>query len=227
MAEVKKTAKYYRDIFNGSDTRKAIALLPEVIKKFGDKDYEGKRTSINIRKYTKFNWNHRIEKFHINNKGIALADIYWQGDSTDGNECEYVSDLINGKVISGEYFFDGYRTHETHSDLRITREEFLDALKAVGKFLSPENMKARKEAERRDSLATKIFNLIDSQVDHKDREFWNGRWGVQKLLEKEPDLYNKTFEELTPIVLKVFRNNNHSDYYLENRNGVKEYNLAY
>jgi len=59
--------------------------------------------------------------------------------------------------------------------------------------------------------------------------FWNGRFAVQKLLENEPNLLDKTFEELKPIVLKVFNANNRSDYSMRGGwcSGEKKYNLAY
>jgi hypothetical protein len=48
-------------------------------------------------------------------------------------------------------------------------------------------------------------------------------------LENNPELLNKTFEELKPIVEKVFANNEKSDYSLRGGwyNGEKVYNLAY
>ena len=149
----KKTAKYYRDILNSGNISKALSVLGEVIKKYGSKrwsDYSKANDIINVREYTEFNWNHQIEGFFIGKNGEVLVDIYWQGDSTDGNTSEYASSLMYGKVIPAEHEFDGYRTYYKHGDLRISREEFADALKAVGKYLAPEEIKARKIARERD-----------------------------------------------------------------------------
>ena len=146
----RKTAKYYRDIFASGNVSLSLSVLPEVIKKFGTKWWSSSKhnDTLNVRQYTEFNWNHQIERFTLGtskqSKGKVLVDIYWQGDSTDGNECEYASNLVYGKTIPAEHVWLGDRTYCRHGDLRITREEFADALKAVAKYLSPEEIKARK-----------------------------------------------------------------------------------
>ena len=235
--EPRKTAKYYREILNGNDIRKAISVLPEVIKKFGSKRWASSKHNdqIYIRPYTEFEWNHQIEKFGINDKGIVYVDIYWQGDSTDGNTSEYANNLINGRVIPAEWDNIGgsYGMVQRHGLLRITREEFTNALKAVAKYLSPEEIKKRKIANAREETDTKVFNYIDAKKKSLDRwemeNFWNGRIAVQKVLEKNPELLDKSFDELKPIVEKVYSNNEKSDYSLRGGwyNGEKKYNLAY
>ena len=83
----RKTAKYYRDILNSGNISKSLEVLPEIIKKFGYKRWDGSKTNdkINLRGYTEFNWNHQIEGFFIGDfkesKGKLLVDIYWQGDT--------------------------------------------------------------------------------------------------------------------------------------------------
>lgn len=232
----KKTAKYYRDILSGNDIRKAVSVLPEVIKKYGYKRWEkySKGNDIlYVRGYTEFEWNHRIEGFFISDKGNLCVDIYWQGDSTDGNDSVSASSCIYGTTIRGVYEWLGDRTYCKHSDLRITKEEFANALKAVAKYLSPEEIKKRKIANARAETSTKVFNYIDAKKKGLDRwemeNFWNGRIAVQKVLENNPELLNKTFDELKPIVEKVFTNNEKSDYSLRGGwyNGEKKYNLAY
>ena len=122
---------------------------------------------------------------------------------------------------------------QRHGLLRITREEFTSAIKAVAKYLSPEEIKARKIANAREETDTKVFNYIDAKKKSLDRwemeNFWNGRIAVQKVLEKNPELLDKTFEELKPIVEKVYSNNDKSDYSLRGGwcSGEKKYNLAY
>ena len=212
----KKTAKYYRDILSGNDTRKALSVLPEVIKKYGNRRH-GKYSKGNdwlpLRAYTEFEWNHRIEGFFLTDRGELCVDIYWQGDSTDGNDSVSAISCLNGKVIPAEHEFIGGRTYYRHGDLRISREEFENAIKAVAKYLDPKDIKARKEAARRSEM----------------ENFWNGRTAVQKVLEQNPELLDKTFEELKPIVEKVYDNNERSDYYLRGSyySGEKKYNLAY
>jgi hypothetical protein len=232
----KKTAKYYRDIFNGGNISLAISILPEVIKKFGYKlhgKYSKTNDYINLKGYTEFNWNHQIEGFFLTDKGMVCADIYWQGDSTDGSTSEYVNDLRYGKTIPAEHEWLGDRTYYKHSDLRISREEFEDAIKALGKFLAPDAIKARKVAAERAEKFDKVFEHIDAKKKGLDRwemeNFWNGRIAVQKVLENNPELLNKSFEELKPIVEKVYSSNEKSDYSLRGGwySGEKKYNLAY
>ena len=231
----KKTAKYYRDILSGSDTRKAVSVLPEVIKKYGHKRWSGSKGNdeLCLKGYTEFEWNHRIDGFFLTEKGVACVDIYWQGDSTDGNDSLRVDECINGKTIPAEHEWLGDRTYCRHGDLRISAEEFRNALKAVAKYLSPEEIKKRKIANARAETSTKVFNYIDAKKKNLDRwemeNFWNGRIAVQKVLENNPELLNKTFDELKPIVEKVYANNEKSDYSLRGGwyDGEKKYNLAY
>ena len=238
----KKTAKYYRDIFSGNDIRKAVSVLPEVIKKYGHKRWATSKHNdeIKLKGYTEFEWNHQIEGFGISEKsGRVYVDIYWQGDSTDGNESEWADVMMYGKTIPAVHEWLGDRTYCKHSDLRISAEEFRNALKAVAKYLSPEEMKIRKEAKRKAELSEKIFDLVKQNAPKNSRggwgrdegweQYWNGRTAVQKVLENNPELLNKTFEELKPIVEKVYANNEKSDYSLRGGwyNGEKKYNLAY
>lgn len=231
----KKTAKYYRDILNGNNIYAAVKVIPEVIKKYGHKRWSGSNGNdeLCLEGYTEFEWNHRIDGFFLTEKGVACVDIYWQGDSTDGNDSLRVEECINGKTIRGEYEWLGDRTYCRHGDLRISAEEFRNALKAVAKYLSPEEIKKRKIANARAETSTKVFNYIDAKKKNLDRwemeNFWNGRIAVEKVLENNPELLNKTFDELKPIVEKVYANNEKSDYSLRGGwyDGEKKYNLAY
>ena len=231
----RKTAKYYRDILTSGNTYNAVKVLPEIIKKFGYKRWSGSKGNdvLRVRKYTEFEWNHRIEAFFLNDKGRLCVDIYWQGDSTDGNDSLYADECINGKVIRAEHEWIGDRTYCRHGDLRISREEFANAVKAVAKYLSPEEIKVRKEQDRKAELSSKVFEFIDAKKKGLERwemeNFWNGRIAVQKVLEGNPSLLDLTFEQLKPIVEKVFENNNKTDYSLRGGwySGEKKYNLAY
>lgn len=231
----RKGINYYRNIFDGGNISKAIEVLPEVIKKYGYKRWSDSKGNdiLRIKKYTEFNWNHRIEGFFLTSKGVPCVDIYWQGDSTDGNHSLYVRECKNGYTIPALHEFIDGRTYYQHSDIRISRDEFADAIKAIAKYLAPAEVKARKEADRKAELSTKVFNYLDAKKKGLERwefeDFWNGRIAVQKLLEKEPTLLNKTWDELKPIVEEVFEKNNKSDYSLRGGyyNGEKKYNLSY
>lgn len=230
MAQVKKTAKYYRDILSGDSISAALKVLPEVIKKFGRKrweDYSKTNDIINLKDYTEFEWNHQIEGFFIS-EGALYVDVYWQGDLTDGNNSVLAAKCVGGYVIPGKYEFEGGRTYQTHSDIRISRDEFSAAIKAAAKYLSPEAIKERKIAAKRGELSSKVFAFIDSKKKNLDRwemgDFWNGRMAVQRLLEKEPGLLDKTWEEIEPIVSQVYKKNNKTIY---SYGGSKEYDLTY
>jgi hypothetical protein len=232
----RKTAKFYRDIFINGNISNAISVLPEVIKKFGYKrhgKYSKTNDYINLKGYTEFEWNHQIEGFFLTDKGRVCADIYWQGDSTDGNTSEYVNDLRYGKTIPAEHEWLGDRTYYKHSDLRISKEEFEDAIKALGKFLAPDAIKARKAAAERAEKNTKVFEHIDAKKKGLGRwemeGFWNGRIAVQKVLENDKTLLDKPMNELLAIADKVWKNNDKRDYSLRGGwcNGEKKFNLAY
>jgi len=226
----KKTAKYYRDILKKGASSEVIRILPEVIKKYGRKrwdKYSKGNDIINVRKWTEFNWNHRIESFFLTDKGELCIDIYWQGDSTDGNDSLRAASCINGNIIRAKYEFLGDRTYCEHSDIRISREEFSDAVKAVATYLSPEEIKARKEADRKGEIEDKVYALVANLTDNKDEAYWNGRMGVQRLLESEPDILDKEWDEVKRIVTYVYKRNNRSSYYLKNDRGTKEYDLEY
>jgi hypothetical protein len=235
MAQVRKTAKYYREIFANGSISQAVKLLPEVIKKFGSKRWSESKTNdrLYLRHYTKFEWNHQIVGFFLTNKGVVCADIYWQGDSTDGNASEYAEDLIYGKVIRGEYEWIGDRTYERHSDLRISRDEFANAIRAVAKYLSPEAIKERKAEEERADKCKAVFDMLDAKKKGLDRwemeNFWNGRIAVQRVLEQNPQLYELTLDQLKGVAEKVYNNNFKTDYSLRGGwcTGEKKYNLAY
>ena len=82
-------------------------------------------------------------------------------------------------------------------------------------------MKARKENWRKTELRKQILDIVDELSNGRyNNSYWNGKSGVLKLLEKEPELMNKTIDELKPIVIRVFRNN-----YCYNT--IREYNLSY
>ena len=239
---VKKTAKYYRDILTGNDLRKALSVLPEVIRKYGVKRWGDSKENdyLSVKKYTEFEWNHQIEAFHfVKEKNRISASIYWQGDSTDGNDSEWADNLVYGKTIPADNEWLGDRTYCRHGDLRISAEEFRNAIKAVAEYLSPEEMKKRKEAERKAELHKKVFDLVEQNAPKSSRNgwgrdenwerYWNGREAVEKVLAKNPDLLNRTFEELKPVVEKVFANNNRSDYSMCGgwRDAEKKFNLEY
>lgn len=210
----RKTAKYYRDILTEGTLSEAVSVLGKVIDRFGYKDKYGRRWlpfSAEAR-HENFNWNHGIEKLFIGHEDKKVyAGVYWQGDLTDGYDSVLVSRLMYSTVvIPAVHEFDGCRTYEEHGDLRVTPDELRNAIKTVVKeYLTPDAIKARKEADRRSALHSKVFETLDEKFRRNGGSaFWNGRLAVQKLLEKEDALLDKEWNELEKIVLTVFKKNN-------------------
>lgn len=109
----------------------AVSVLPSIIKKFGDKYHN------EVRVKGDFEWNHRIDGFYLGKNNKVYVDIYWQGDSTDGNDSFCLTDKPNGCTIPAESYFDGNRTRTTHGDLRVDKDEIYDAIKKVKDVISP------------------------------------------------------------------------------------------
>lgn len=144
----RKTKKYYRELIASRMLGTPVCVIAEVIKKYAPKD--GWRSEIYFRREaTPFKWNHRIERIGLNKSGMSSAylDIYWQGDSTDGNTTVNLSDVIravgSGRdyVIPAEHEFINGRTYERFSDICISREEVGNAYKALINYLSPKSTK--------------------------------------------------------------------------------------
>lgn len=137
---MRKTNKYFR-----TELRKGFAegeaVIADVLKRhFVSKWY----TRVNIE--NEFNWNHCVKGFGLTSTGKVYVDIYWQGDSTDGNKTIPLDDFKykSEVVIPEESFFDGYRTRYTHSDIRVEKSEIISAFKKVAEYLEPAAVKARK-----------------------------------------------------------------------------------
>ena len=238
---VKKTTKYYRDILAGDDTRKAVSVIPEVIRKYGINDTFD-RHYINIE--TEFNWNHQITGFTLGYNGRLYAGIYWQGDSTDGNDCELVDNLLGGKTIAATWDNVGGTVGyvQRHSPLNITKEEFALAVKALAKELTPERIKARKmqtEREKYASCLNKKLNVLVINPMYNNRycgagqesmeKYHNGECAVRELVFSEPKKFaTMPDNEWKPILKKVFKQNEkrHSAFEKDTR-GHNVYNIEY
>lgn len=139
----RKTKKFYRELIAKQMLNTPIDIIKEVVKKYAPEDKWW--TRIYLAKNTKFNWNHKIERIGVseNGKGVVYFSIYWQGDSTDGNDTADLTKVINAVrygreyVIPAEHEFIGNRTYCRHSDLRISKEEVEDAYKALVAYLTP------------------------------------------------------------------------------------------
>ena len=228
---MRKTNKYYRTAL--STLMDGIPVIAEVLKKYGY--YDEAYGEYRIRGIKpEFNWNHRIDGFTLKKDGKVLVHIYWQGDSTDGTDCEYLSTIVSilrsGRdfVIPAAWDNIGgiYGMCERHSPLRIDREELLKAFKEVAKYISPEAIKERehlrmmkKLREDVDARATKL--VIEEEEKpyrgyyNKPRHYWNGFYAVHKCINENVEKLAVMDDATLKKTLKgVFDRNNKDDYYL-------------
>lgn len=123
---MKKTKKYFRDQINSSYSN-ACSVFREAMEKYGEKRKTRGWRDAKIERVGN-EWNGDIVGFCYNvRKNELIVEIYWQGDSTDGNDC-VVFDR-SGIVLPAESYWDGYRTREDHSDVRFDQDELYQAMK--------------------------------------------------------------------------------------------------
>lgn len=185
MAQVRKTAKYYRDILNGNDIHKSLSVIPEIINKFGFVDKY--RSEIKFGRdviHNNFNWNHAIEGFFIGSNDKQLyANIYWQGDSTDGTDSVLARYLIGGHTIPAAWDEIGGSWGRVcrHSPLNIDADEIGKAIKAIIPLLSPQLIKARKKVRENEPYVMPMYGRINKWME---REHPYNRWGNDTYKEK-------------------------------------------
>lgn len=243
MEQVKRTNKYLREcLTKGLAT--AIKELPYIIKKYGYKSGKNSYQLVGLR--PEFQWNHQLQGFYLTD-GKVYVDIYWQGDSTDGDETELFSRVVNATNYGGEFvvpaeYYDADRygvREQRHSPLRIDRDEVMDLIKALAEYISPSAIKARKEAELRrknisdlkEKARTLLLNRLDKRYDHYWRtpeEHDNGKWAVYECIEKNVDVlmtYDDT--KLTEVLNRVYDKNHKSSSALrKDICGPKVYDIA-
>lgn len=127
---MRKTKKYYRDLVN-KGLFPALSILPEIVKKYG-KNPKGYRKRQELQINVPMGWNHQIESFYFY-KDSLWANIYWQGDSTDGNDSVKIVPGKTSYRIPAEHYDDGYRTRTVHGDINIDSDELYTAIKAAVK----------------------------------------------------------------------------------------------
>lgn len=184
MAQVRKTAKYYRDILNGNDIRKALSVIPDIINKFGFVDKYRSEIKFGWDTMNKnFNWNHAIEGFFLGKDGKLYANIYWQGDSTDGTDSVLASYLIGGYTIKAEWDNVGgsWGMVCRHSPLNVTEDELRKAIKAIVPLLSANLIKARKKERENEPYVMPMYGRINKWME---REHPFNRWGNDTYKEK-------------------------------------------
>jgi len=241
MAQVRKTAKYYRDIFNGNDTRLSLSLIPEVMKKFGFVDEY--RTEINFSRqvvHDNFNWNHSIEGFDLSKDGTLYAKVYWQGDSTDGTEYVPATYLIGGYTVKAAWDNVGGSWGQVcrHSPLNIDADEIKKAIKAIIPLLSADLIKARKKYQENRPYVMPLYKRINTLVlndrpynrygdDEYKQKRHNAESAVRSLVEDAKKYMEMSESECERVLNRVYEQNYKVDAEIaKDANGNKIYNLA-
>lgn len=230
----RKTPKYYREeLLKNHNLSTLTTLIKEVVTKYG------KDNQISL-KNDDFNWNHQVTGFRVTSKGIVYVDVYWQGDSTDGDTCVSLSDVFNrGKVtIKAEHYFDGYRTRCRHSDINVEKYEVVKLISLLSEYLSPSAIKERKLkaliAQMERVISNKMGNEYFSKYARKfgdNEEYYNGRRAVDELVEQEKNNFlkmdiNKVLEIVDAVFKKNYKNNRYFGGSLYQSN-TKPYDLTY
>jgi len=242
MAQVRKTAKYYRDILSGNDVRLSLSVIPEVIKKFGfvDKYHSEIKFGWDTMKEN-FNWNHAIEGFFLSKDGKLYAHIYWQGDSTDGTDSVLASYLIGGYTIKAEWDNVGgsWGMECRHSPLNVTEDELRKAIKAIVPLLSADLIKARKKYVENEPFVMPLYKRINTLLlndrpynrygsdEYKEKRH-NAEDAVRSLVEDAKKYMQMPERECGIILNKIYEQNYKLNSELsKNEKGEKVYNLAY
>ena len=123
---VRKTNNYYRNKIAES-SHSAFSVIEEVVKKYGVKKYiPNKRTYDCIVLHTDHDmgWNFRISQFEYR-KGKLYMWIYWQGDSTDGDEVvEFDSNGFDLPIIAE-------RSYIKRPYIKVRSRDIYDAIKSI------------------------------------------------------------------------------------------------
>ena len=212
---MRKTSKYFREeLAKQQSNSSMISLLTEIIKKYGGKN------GLYIDN-TKCYWNHWLNGMELNKKNEILLNVYWQGDSTDGDICVKLSEVLNrGRVIIGaEHFFDGYRTRCTHGDIEVTKDEFNSLITRLIEWLSPNEIKERKFKAQFNLIKRNVSDILGNDYFRKyakkfgdNQEYYNGKCAVMEFLTKyDKEVVKMGKEELLEKVDKIFQANFKND----------------
>ena len=241
MTQVRKTAKYYREILNGNNIYKSLEVIPEIMKKFG---FVGEySTEINFSRdvvHDNFNWNHSIEGFYLSKKGELYVHVYWQGDSTDGTESVLARYLVGGYTINAKWEDVGgsWGRECVHSPLNISADEISKAVKAIIPLLSSDLIKARKKYQENRPFVMPLYKRINTLVlndrpynrygdDEYKQKRHNAEDAVRSLVEDAKKYMQMPESECGKLLNKVYEQNYKLDSeFKRNAEGEKIYNLA-
>lgn len=214
MATTRKTAKYYRDILTTSTNVTTLkTAIAEVVKKYG---HDNK-----VHLEGEFNWNHRLNGFYVNSKGEVSVIVYWQGDSTDGDDYAPFVKMWNDTaynrehIIRAVHYFDGNRTYCKHGDLCTERYQLVELCKLLAEYITPTAIKERKKREMIGKVQTKVSRKLYTEYHNRffvrfanNEKYYNGVDAVNTLIEKKGvELFELDDDTLFDIVEKVFKAN--------------------
>lgn len=211
----RKTAKYYREELVKPQSMNTLnTLIKEIVTKFGSSNdlYIGG---------VECNWNHWVKGFSVGKNGILYVKVYWQGDSTDGDDYVSFNEVYGrGKsVIRAETYWDGCRTRFTHGDINVEKYEVESLIKLLAEWLSPSAIKARKISAELSKVKREIDNKMGNEYFTKyarrfgnNEEYYNGRGGVSEWVKTQGvDLLKMAIEDIFAMVDKVFLANYKND----------------
>ena len=126
---MKKTKKYYRELIPTiTSAYKLEEVLIEVIKKYKPRGLEAE-----------MGWDHQLKDLVVD-KNRLYVEVYWQGDSTDGEDYVLFLNVYNrNHTIPAKSYFDGYRARYTHGDIRIEPSEVKELINNLINWLQPKS----------------------------------------------------------------------------------------
>lgn len=128
--------------------------------------------------------NHCIDSLQLDENGALLVKIYWQGDSTDGDEFMPLESITRDISRWGEFTVPGNGNHDV---IRIDREELYDLYGTVADMFDEEKLDKQLDFIRQ--AVPKVF-----PAEWRDAEKCL-KWG----LKYHRDQYNKVFYQLQGI----------------------------
>lgn len=211
----RKTAKYYREELVKTQNMSTLnTLIKEIVTKFGNNNdlYIGG---------AECNWDHWVKGFSVGKNGVLYVKVYWQGDSTDGDDYVLFCDVY-GKgrsIIRAESYWDGCRTRFTHGDINVEKYEVESLIKLLAEWLSPSAIKARKISAELSKIKKVISSKIGNEYFTKyarrfgnNEEYYNGKCGVNEWVTAQgTDLLKMSEEDILTMVDKVFLANYKND----------------
>jgi hypothetical protein len=131
VKSVKKLPKMVKDLqtsIQDKNWQTMFDTLKKIVKKYGNEYGD-----LYFTPSGRF-WDHQIEGMRLI-KNKLFINIYWTGDSTDGNELVKFIDAWNSGryIIPKKTFFDGTRTRTTHGDIEVTKNEVIEY---INKFIN-------------------------------------------------------------------------------------------